>query len=608
MARSSDSTTWRFSIWLVLAATFGGLAAIAIAVVALVINAIAYENTYNLLNTIADREITTLEQALKNELDPALEQVRFLSGYLASAKVTPDDDARLSDLLMGSLAASPQLTAVSFIRTDLSVVVASRQLNGKLYVTKVADGTRDAGFRRAYRVGMEADEPIWDIPIYLPEIEKPVMSTLAPVHRRGEPLGVFAAVVSLPEISQHLKDRAGPFTTPFVLGEKDVVFSHRNLFSGDFHLDYDRPLPRFDEINDPVLAQFDRTKSYEVLPPGSHTTPFREQENVTVGDASYLIIFKDIPALLKRPLTVGVYLQSTVVENVFEALWQTLYGAGIVILIAVALALFLGRRIGQPMRELADATRHLAALDFGGAPELARSRFTEIDIANRAYNSMRAGLGWFSTYVPGSLVPHLMRPSSSEILASREVEVTVLFTDIIGFSGIAQRLSPRRLAAFLNRHFSLLGSHIVAEGGSIDKYIGDSIMAFWGAPEAQEDHTLRAVHAAQRINARLSADNARRGRKGLAPVRIRIGIHSGRAIAGNIGAPGRINYTLVGDTVNIAQRLEQFGKQVDDGTRSAIVSISADAARLLPPDIALTPLGAEILPGRNTATEIYRVE
>jgi class 3 adenylate cyclase len=239
---------------------------------------------------------------------------------------------------------------------------------------------------------------------------------------------------------------------------------------------------------------------------------------------------------------------------------------------------------------------------------LRRSRFTEIDVAAHAYNSMRSGLGWFSTYVPQSLVPHLMGPDSNETLASREVEVSVLFTDIVGFSGIAQRLSPRRLAAFLNRHFTLLGSHIAAEGGSIDKYIGDSIMAFWGAPEAQADHAVRAVRAAKRIAERLALDNARRSRKGLAPVRVRIGIHSGRAIAGNIGAPGRINYTLVGDTVNIAQRLEQFGKQVDDGKRPAIVSISADAANLLTPDIVLTALGMEILPGRSTATEIYRLD
>jgi adenylate cyclase len=607
MARVSDPKAWRFPIWAVLAATFGGLAALAIALVSLVIYAIAFDNTYDLLNILAEREISNLEESLADELDPALDQVRFLSGYLASGQIALADNQRLSDLLMGSLAASPQLMGVSFIRADLSVVAAARQLDGKLYVSNITDGLRNAGYRQAWRVGSAAREPIWGAPIFIRELDKPVMSALAPVRQRGEVLGVFTAILSLPQISQDLKDRAGPATTPFVLGEGGMVFSHRQLFSDDFHLSEERPLPRFDEINDPVLAQLDPAAARSVSLPDRPDVSLQEQD-VVVGGTPYLIIFKDVPDLIGQPLTVGIYLQSSVVDSVFEKLMLTLYGAAIVIVLAIALALVLGRRIGQPVRALADATRHLAALDFSGAPTLPRSRFREIDVAAYAYNRMRNGLGWFSTYVPKSLVPHLMRPTSTEVLASREVEVTVLFTDIVGFSGIAQRLSPRRLAAFLNRHFTLLGAHIVAEGGSIDKYIGDSIMAFWGAPEVQEDHAIRAVHAAQRINARLSADNARRAAKGLAPVRIRIGIHSGRAIAGNIGAPGRINYTLVGDAVNIAQRLEQYGKHVDDGKRSVIISVSADTAALLPPDIVLTPLGVEVLPGRSTATEIFRLD
>ena len=606
MPRVSHPAAWRFPIWLVLATTFGSLAAIAIALGAAVVSLAFYDSTYDVLNSFADREITNLEQTLEAELDPALEQVRFMSGYLASDRVALDDNQRLSDLLMGSLAASPQLTAVAFIRTDLTVVEASRQRDGKLYVTDVADAVRDAGYRQALLAGSVAQEPIWGIPIFIPALDKPVMSALAPVRQKGEVIGVFAAVVSLPEISENLKSRAGPQSTRFVLGAGGTVVSHRQLFSGDFHLSPERPLPHFDEINDPVLAKFDERLAEDMTPPNGRP-PFKQQ-TVTVDGADYLIIFRKFPDLIDQPLTVGVYLQSSVVDDIFKGLWRALYGAAAVIAAVVVFALFLGRRIGNPMHELAQAQSHLVALNFSSAPTLSRSRFREIDVAANAYNSMRNGLGWFSTYVPQSLVPHLMRPTSSQVLASREVEVTVLFTDIVGFSGIAQRLSPRRLAAFLNRHFTLLGSHIVAEGGSIDKYIGDSIMAFWGAPEAQEDHAVRAVRAAQRISARLTADNARRAQKGLAPVRVRIGIHSGRAIAGNIGAPGRINYTLVGDAVNIAQRLEQYGKQVDDGTRSVIVSISADAAKLLPPDIALTSLGGETLPGRSTPTEIYRLD
>lgn len=605
MARASHPSAWRYPIWLVLAATFGSLAAFAIALGAAVVSFVAYDSTYEVLNSFADREITNLKDTLEAELDPALEQVRFMSGYVTSNRVSLDDNRRLSDLLMGSLAASPQLTAVAFIRPDMTVIEASRQRDGELYVADITSGLYNAGYRQALRVGSMAQAPAWGIPIFLRALDKPVMSALAPVRKEGEVVGVFAAVVSLPEISQTLNRRAGENATPFVLGDDGAVFSHRRLFSGDFRLSEERPLPRFDEINDPVLAQFDARASQDVTPPDR--PPFKEQI-VSVNGVNYFLIFKTFTDLIDQPLTVGVYLKSSVIDNIFGALWHSLYGAMIVIAAVIVFALFLGRRIGNPMHKLAEAQSRLVALDFKSAPTLSRSRFREIDVAASAYNSMRNGLGWFSTYVPGSLVPHLMSPESSSILASREVVVTVLFTDIVGFSGIAQRLSPRRLAAFLNRHFTLLGQHIVAEGGSIDKYIGDSIMAFWGAPEAQEDHAPRAVRAAQRITARLDADNARRAGKGLAPVRVRIGIHSGTVIAGNIGAPGRINYTLVGDTVNIAQRLEQFGKQMDDGKRSAIVSISADTAKLLPADTNLTPLGREVLPGRRDETEIYRLE
>lgn len=597
----------RVPIWLVLSVTFGGLATLAIVVVAWGINDIATKNTEELLNDIAAREMAALEESLQTALDPALEQVSFLSRYAASGAIDLADDRRLRDLLLGSLSASAQIKAVEFIRPDLSVVVAARQVGDMPYFSGTFDGLRDAVTRYAYRIGAEAGEPSWGEPIYVPDFKRPFMSALAPVKVNGELRGVFAAIVSLPEVSHRLEDRYGvQQSIPFVLLNNDRVFAHRQMIFGDLRFSVDEPLPRFDAIGDRVLAQLDFSKAVVTDPVNGNATAFMQQV-VTVGGERHLLIYRFAPSILGIPLTVGVHLPFANVEAVFAALETAMWSALVVILIAIVLALLLGLLIGRPVRALAEATSRLAALSFDEAPQLRHSRFAEIDVAADAYNRMRAGLGWFSTYVPRSLVPLLMREDSDETLASREVEVTVLFTDIVGFSGIAQRLSARRLAAFLNRHFSLLGARIEAEGGSIDKYIGDSIMAFWGAPQDQADHAARAARAALAIASRLAGDNARRARKGLQPVRVRIGIHTGRAIAGNIGAPGRINYTLVGDTVNIAQRLEQFGKQVDDGKRSAVISVSADTAQLLPQEMPLTALGAEVLPGRRETTEIYRL-
>jgi adenylate cyclase len=219
---------------------------------------------------------------------------------------------------------------------------------------------------------------------------------------------------------------------------------------------------------------------------------------------------------------------------------------------------------------------------------------------------MLGGLRWFQTYVPRVLVLQLMGQAQGE-LESKQRVVTVLFTDIVGFTEIGGRLPAPQLAEFLNRHFGLLGACIDAEQGTVDKYIGDSIMAFWGAPLLQADHAHRACRAAKAIAATLKADNDRRSAKGLKPVRLRIGIHTGPVVVGNVGAPGRVNYTLIGDTVNTAQRLEALGKTVDIGADDVVVLLSGETADFVGDEFQLRPLGEYELRGRSEKLRVYQL-
>ncbi len=216
---------------------------------------------------------------------------------------------------------------------------------------------------------------------------------------------------------------------------------------------------------------------------------------------------------------------------------------------------------------------------------------------------MLGGLRWFEVYVPKSLVRRLVR--QGEEPASEERELTVMFTDIVGFTGVAEGVTAEALADFLNHHFALIAAAVEDTGGTLDKFIGDAVMAFWGAPETQPDHAERACRAAQDICARITADNADRRADGLAPVGIRIGLHSGPAVVGNIGAPGRMNYTIVGDTVNVAQRLEQLGKRVHDGDREITVLVSEETAARLGSRDALEPAGSFEVPGRREPVEVF---
>jgi adenylate cyclase len=235
-------------------------------------------------------------------------------------------------------------------------------------------------------------------------------------------------------------------------------------------------------------------------------------------------------------------------------------------------------------------------------PRLPRSRFRELDEAQRAFNAMLAALQAFALYVPQRLVLRLIARGDLAALLSESREVSVLFTDIVDFTGRTERLGASETAAFLNHHFGLLTACIEAEQGTVDKYIGDAVMALWGAVEDQPDHALRAVRAASAIAAALRADNRSQTR----PVRLRIGIHSGTVVVGNIGTASRMNYTVVGDPVNVAQRLEKLAGELVPELEVAIV-ISGETARRLPPDIRLRPLGRHRLRGRDAPAEVLTV-
>ena len=138
----------------------------------------------------------------------------------------------------------------------------------------------------------------------------------------------------------------------------------------------------------------------------------------------------------------------------------------------------------------------------------------------------------------------------------RAAEVSILFADISGFTSVSETKKPEEVAAFLSNFFSAAVDSIFAYGGTLDKFIGDAVMAFFGAPIPQEDHADRAVLAGLMMQERVGAWNAEREREGLPEVRIRVGINSGPAVVGNVGTEKRVDYTVLGSSVNIASRLE----------------------------------------------------
>lgn len=158
---------------------------------------------------------------------------------------------------------------------------------------------------------------------------------------------------------------------------------------------------------------------------------------------------------------------------------------------------------------------------------------------------------------PAVIEAVLARPEREESVVTLR-ETSILFADIVGFTARCETSPPEEIAAFLNQFFSLAADAVFEFGGTLDKFIGDAVMAFWGAPLPQDDHAERAVRSALLLMEGLDGWNAERSAAGEEPVEVRVAIHSGPVVVGDIGSATRVDYTVLGNTVNVAARLEEF--------------------------------------------------
>jgi adenylate cyclase len=209
----------------------------------------------------------------------------------------------------------------------------------------------------------------------------------------------------------------------------------------------------------------------------------------------------------------------------------------------------------------------------------------------------------FSQYVSPEVLDIMMN-SYSEFLsagAGAKVDISVLFSDIRSFTTFSDKTTPEKVVEMLNCHFSHMTEAIFQNKGTIDKYIGDAIMAFWGAPVKLEDHPERAVRAALEMTRKVKDVNARLKEMDIDfDLHIGIGINSGEAILGNIGSERKLNYTVIGDTVNLASRLEALNKNYD-----APIIISEFTFNRISGDIPCRVLDTVKVRGKEIPVRIY---
>jgi len=283
-------------------------------------------------------------------------------------------------------------------------------------------------------------------------------------------------------------------------------------------------------------------------------------------------------------------------------------GAVAIGLSTLLLMLVAGRRLSKslarPVVLLAGATERVARGDYGSPVEECGP--DEVRGLARAFNDMTRGLAE-KERIRAVLDKVVSKEIAEELLAhgvelGGEVRtVTVLFSDIRGFTPVAERLEPPEVVTLLNDAHSRTTESIESERGVVDKYLGDGVMALFGAPNSLGDHPLRAVRAALAIQSNTAELNADRAERGAAPIRVGIGIHTGPAVCGNIGSRDRLSYTAVGSVVNLASR-------ICGAAAPGTVCVSLATFLELPPGTRATRLDPVSLKGISEPVTLYRVE
>jgi adenylate cyclase len=252
--------------------------------------------------------------------------------------------------------------------------------------------------------------------------------------------------------------------------------------------------------------------------------------------------------------------QSGMRESATRALQAIIAATILIIVLGIAMAFALGRRITQPIDRLVSASRAIGQGDYSF--RFKDRRKDELGLLMEAFNDMAQGMlektqvkSALSRYVSAGVARQILSNLDDVGLSGKRVDGSVLFADIKGFTRIAENMRPEELVSILNRYFTLITCACEINHGMVDKYMGDGVMLVFGAPEPDTDHAYHAISCALLIQKLVAHENALREEQGKFPVQFRIGVNTGNMLAGNMGSRERMEYTVVGDTVNLASRL-----------------------------------------------------
>ncbi|KJE33625.1 hypothetical protein UF64_17965 [Thalassospira sp. HJ] len=384
----------------------------------------------------------------------------------------------------------------------------------------------------------------------------------------GSLMGVVGVDLTLDSVTKILGDiRIGDEGRVFMLGKENRVLAYNGPYGSNTNETFFKIGNR--EIKDPIVS---RAITYWASNPDT----FFEFVDETDGK-KYLASAAAIPETFGVAPVLGLIVPENEFVGDIKATTQNVLKIATAILIfTIILIAIISRMLSRQINAVAAEAEKIGQFDLGGDFDM-ESHIYEVDALSKAVANMKLSLKSFGAYVPADLVKSIISNGNPVEIGGESRELSIMFTDIEGFTAKTENYSPTDLAHELSNYFAAMEQQITINGnGTIDKYIGDAIMAFWNAPTSDPDHVDHACKAAlacrlagRRLNS-ISQDSS------LFPLYTRFGLHTDHVVVGNVGSENRLQYTALGEAVNLASRIEGLNKIY--GTRILVSEAIANRA------------------------------
>jgi len=349
-----------------------------------------------------------------------------------------------------------------------------------------------------------------------------------------------------------------------------------------------------------VKSRVDRPKGLQALQDRLLIQTYKTPQG-SIIDFAVPLVYSGVPV---GALYLG-FSEEAITTALETARNQALLITLIMVLAGLGGAVGLAALLSRPIFRLVQATGAVASGDFNIALPVA-SR-DELGVLTDSFNRMARSLREkemikraFTRYVAREVVEEILKDPERLVLSGERRQVTVLFCDVRGFTPLSERLSPEEVVLLLNDFYNLMIETTFQYDGTLDKFLGDAVMAVFGAPMAHPDHSARAIRTALTMREGITELNERRAREGKEPIEVGIGVSAGEAVAGTVGTEDRMEYTVIGDSVNLAARLESNAKPGQ-------ILISYRTYERVRDLVEARPLGRIHVKGKEEEVEVYEV-